>query len=157
MKTTSKASTTILGMGLTFALAMSAWLPVAANAADEPMKPMKGGEHMLMMNKLDTKEKADALKPDDSMAMVCAKCKTVYVSRVKQGMKGAEILMAGGVTKELIGTHACPGCKGSMTITGMGKDKTTVLKHSCSMCGDDSAFCCATTPADDATKGMEKK
>jgi len=143
--------------GVAIAMAFAAWLPTTATAADEPMKPMKAGEHMLMMNKLDTKEQADAMKPDDTMAMVCAKCKTVYITRVKQGMKGAEIMMAGGQTTELIGTHGCPGCKGTVTITGIGKGKETTLKHSCSMCGDDSAFCCATKPGAGATTGMEKK
>lgn len=131
-------------------------LVLTVNAAEE-MKPMKGGEHMLMLNKIETKAQADALKPDDTIAMVCAKCKTVYVTRVKQGMKGAEIMMAGGQTKELIGTHACAGCNSTITVTGHAKGDITELKHSCKACGDDSAFCCATKPGADATKGMEKE
>lgn len=136
--------TALLGFGLTL------------NAADQ-MKPMKGGEHLLMLNKLDTKAEADALKPEDTLAMVCAKCKTVYVTRVKQGVKGAELLMAKGQPKELIGTHACAGCKSTMTVVGHAKGDITELKHSCNACGDDSAFCCATKPGTGATKGMEKK
>ena len=134
-----------------FALALN------TNAADEPMKPMKGGEHLLMLQGIKTQADVDALKTDDSIAMVCAKCKTVYVTRVKQGVKGAELIMAKGQPKELIGTHACPGCNSTITVTGHGKGKEMVLKHSCGACGDDSAFCCATKPGSGATKGMEKE
>jgi hypothetical protein len=130
-------------MAAAFALAMS----VTVGAA-EPMKPMKGGEHLMMLG-VNTKEEVDALKTDDSIAMVCAKCKTVVISRVKQGVKGAQLLMEGGQPTELIGTHACAGCKSTLTVVGVQKGAHTELKHSCGSCGDDSAFCCA-------TKGMKK-
>ena len=153
MKTVNK---NIIGTGIAMAVALAAWLPTGINAAEE-MKPMKAGEHLLMLNKIETKAQADALKPADTFAMVCAKCQTVYVTRVKQGAKGAQVLMENGQPKELIGTHACPGCNSTMTITGHGKGKEMVLKHSCGACGDDSAFCCATKPGSAATKGMEKE
>ena len=123
--------------------------------AQEPMKPMKGGEHMLMLQGISTKAEADSLKPSDTMAMVCSKCKTVWVTRVKQGAKGAQLLMENGQPTELIGTHMCPGCKSTLTVTGHAKGDIVELKHSCAMCGDDSAFCCATTPNAKPTKGME--
>ena len=156
MKTINK---NILVTGVALTLALAAWLPTTASAADEtkPMKPMKGGEHMLMLQGLKTQAEAEALKPDDTIAMVCAKCKTVYVTRVKQGVKGAQLLMEKGQPTELIGTHACASCGGTWTIVGVGRGKNSVLKHTCSMCGDDSGFCCATKPGSDATKGMEKK
>ena len=156
MKTMNK---NILVTGVAIAMAFAAWLPTTASAADEtkPMKPMKGGEHQMMLNKLDTKEEADALKTDDSIAMVCAKCKTVWVTRVKQGVKGAQLLMANGQPTELIGTHACKGCNSTITVVGHAKGDITELKHSCGACGDDSAFCCATKPGSGATKGMEKE
>src|SRR5512138_1614373 len=78
----------LMGTGMALAIALTAWLPYAANAADE-MKPMKGGEHLLMLQGIKTQADVDALKTDDTIAMVCAKCKTVYVTRVKQGVKGA--------------------------------------------------------------------
>ena len=121
------------------------------------MKPMKGGEHLLMLQGINTKQEADALKTDDTIAMVCAKCKTVWVTRVKQGTKGAQLLMEGGQPKELIGTHACVGCKSTIEVVGVQKGAHTELKHSCKACGDDSAFCCATKPGTGATQGMEKK
>lgn len=146
---------TILGTAMAFGLAMAAGLPNTANAGEQ-MKPMKGAEHLLMLQGINTKQEADALKPDDTIAMVCAKCKTVWVTRVKQGVKGAQLLMEGGQPKELIGTHACAGCKSTLTVVGHAKGDITELKHSCKACGDDSAFCCATKPGS-ATKGMEKK
>ena len=157
MKTVNKKK--LLSAGVAIAMAFAVWLPTTAHAQDEtkPMKPMKGGEHQMMLNTLDTKEEADALKPDDSIAMVCAKCKTVYVTRVKQGVKGAQLLMEKGQPTELIGTHACTGCNSTITVTGHAKGNITQLKHSCGACGDDSAFCCATKPGSGATKGMEKK
>ena len=142
-----------LGAGLAVALAFASGCATNSSTGDQ-MKPMKGGEHQMMLNKIETKEQADAVTPDDTFAMVCAKCKTVYTTRVKQGVKGAELLMAGGPSTELIGTHACAGCGGTWTITGVGKGATTELKHTCTMCGDASGFCCATKPGSGPTKGM---
>ena len=159
MKTNNTVSKTILCLGAAFAVAMAVAMPVTASAQDAaaPMKPMKGGEHMMMLNRpITTTEQANALTPDDSFAMVCGKCKTVYVTRVKQGTKGAQLLM-GPAPTELIGTHACAGCGGTWTIIGVGKGATRELKHSCTKCGDDSGFCCATRPGEGATKGMEEE
>jgi hypothetical protein len=154
MKTLNKKN--ILGAGIAFAIALTAWMPVTSKAADEkPMKPMKGGEHQLMLNGINTKEEVDALKNDDSVAMVCAKCKTVWVSRVRQGAKGAELLGQQGRPTEIIGTHACKGCNSTLTVAGVQKGSHLELKHSCGACGDDSAFCCATKAGSATTKGMQ--
>lgn len=45
---------------LALALAVASWLPIAVTAADEPMKPMKGGEHQMMLNEVNTKQPVDA-------------------------------------------------------------------------------------------------
>ena len=45
----------------------------------------------------------------------------------------------------------------TITVTGHAKGDITELKHSCKACGDDSAFCCATTKSAKPTEGMEKK
>lgn len=153
MKTTKTVSKTILCLGAAFSLAMAVSMPVTARAQDADA-PMKGGERLLMLNHITTIKEANAVKPNDTFAMVCGKCKTVYVTRVKQGTKGAQLLM-GDAPTELLGTHACAGCKGTWTVTGVGKGATSELKHSCSACGDDSGFCCATTPNAKPTKGME--
>ena len=147
----------IIGTGMVMAIALVAWLPNTASAAEE-MKPMKGGEHLLMLNnKIETTQQLAALKPDDSIAMVCTKCKTVWVTRVKQGVKGAQLLMENGQPTEMIGTHACAGCNSTLTVVGHAKGDIVELKHSCKACGDDSAFCCSTKPGSGATKGMEEK
>ena len=51
MKTMNKKN--LMGAGVAIAMALAAWLPTTASAADEtkPMKPMKGGEHQMMLNK----------------------------------------------------------------------------------------------------------
>ena len=148
----------LLGTGVAIVIAVGAWLGSTAIAADEtkPMKPMKGGEHLLMLQGVNTKQEVDALKTGDSIAMVCGKCKTVWVTRVKKGIKGAQLLNERGQATELIGTHACGGCKSTLVVTGQRIDKKEVLKHSCKSCGDESAFCCATKPGGAATQGMEK-
>jgi hypothetical protein len=153
MKTVTR---NFIGAALALAIALATWLPTNSSAA-EPMKPMKGAEHLLMLKKIETKAQADALKPDDTFAMVCAKCRTVYVTRVKQSVKGAQILMEGGQPHELIGTHSCTGCNSTLTVVGHAKGDIVELRHSCKACGDDSAFCCATKPGSGPTKGMEKK
>lgn len=159
MKAIKTFSRTIISTGAVIVLTAAAFIPLNARAADEakPMKPMKGGEHLLMLKEVKTKQDVDALKTDDTIAMVCAKCKTVWTTRVKQGAKGAQILAEGGQPKELIGTHACAGCSSELTVVGVQKGAHTELKHSCKVCGDASAFCCATTPGSAATKGMENK
>ena len=153
-------SQNLLSAGAAIAIALAALLPTQVTAAEEPMKPMKGSEHLLMLNKVETKGEVEALKPDDTFAMVCAKCKTVYVTRVKKGVKGGELLMSlvdKGPQKELIGPHGCSGCHSTLTVTGHAKGDVTELKHSCGACGDDSAFCCATKGGAGATKGMKKE
>ena len=129
-------------------------LTLTAGAAED-MKPMKGGEHMLMLKEVKTTQEVASLKTGDTVDMVCAKCKTVWTSRVKQGVKGAQVLAEGGQPVEVIGTHACKGCNSTLTVVGHAKGDITELKHSCNACGDTSAFCCAAKSAG-ATKGMEK-
>ena len=99
-------------------------MPANLNAA-EPMKPMKGSEHLIMLNEIKSTKDLNALKTDDSIAMVCAKCKTVWVTRVKQGVKGAQLLMENGQPTELIGTHACAGCNSTLTVVGHAKGDPT--------------------------------
>lgn len=97
-----------------------------------------------------SKSDAEAVKAGDSIAMVCAKCKNVAVTLVTQDTKTKEKLVPG--TK-----HLCEGCKGTITVVGSKAHNMEVIKHICSNCGDDSAFCCATSKSAPATHGMEKK
>ena len=149
MKTNKNVSKIMCGMAAAFALAMAASLPVTARA-DEPMKPMKGGEHLMMLNHINTPAQAEELKPGDSIAMVCSKCKSVMVHNVATEKGHIKIMTIGE-------KHLCPGCGSTITVVGTGKGKHDEVKHVCDKCGDDSVFCCATKPGAGATQGMEKE
>ena len=121
------ALTAVLGLGLPL------------NAADEHLQ-MKGGQHL---QHLTSPKQASDLKKGDTIAMVCAMCKDVTVTRVeKKG--GREFLVPGN-------KHNCAMCGGTVTSVGQRADKKDIVTHSCDKCGGESAFCCATK------KGMEKK
>jgi predicted RNA-binding Zn-ribbon protein involved in translation (DUF1610 family) len=132
-------------------LAVAAFLP-----STQAAEPSKGAAKQLELIHIETVADIDALKTGDSIAMACTKCKTIWVSKVKQDAKGAEVQLAKGKPVKLIGVHGCPGCKGEVTISPHMKGRELALKHVCTACGDDSAFCCATRKAGDSTKGMEK-
>lgn len=114
-------------------------------------QPKKGGQLLMEMSTVKTVGDAQALKSGDTIAMACSKCKTIWVSKVKPGAKGAEVLMADGKPTQLIGTHACKGCGSEVVIKGHGKGKKALLVHTCKACGEHSAFCCSTT------KGAKKE
>jgi hypothetical protein len=132
-------------MATAFALAVAASLPATVQAADQ----MKGGQ-MLMMKEIKTPAEAEALKPGDPMVMVCSKCKSVMLHNISTEKGHVKTMTVGQ-------KHMCPGCDSTITVVGTGKGKHDVVKHTCEKCGDDSVFCCATTPGAGATKGMEKK
>ena len=146
-----------IGLLSGFALAVAIIGTGCATDTRSDMKPMKAGEHMLMLNRVETTQDLDALKTDDSVAMVCAKCKTMWTTRVQPGVKGAQLLNEHGQATEIIGTHACPGCHSTLTVVGHAKGDVVELKHTCAACGDDSAFCCATKPGSGMTQGMDTR
>lgn len=154
MKTMNRKA--FLGAGVAIAMTMGLCFTNTAQAQAK-MKEMKGGEHLMMLNQVKTKKDLDALKTDDHIAMVCAKCKNVWITRVKTDAHGGQILNEHGQPRELVGKHQCAGCNSTMEVVGVGKGKDTVFKHSCKACGDDSAFCCATRRSSGPTKGMEKE
>lgn len=128
------------------AMAFLAWAPASVQAAAE----LKGYERSLQLRGINTIAQAEALKPDDTIAMVCTKCKTVLVEHVT--------LEKGHIKHVTPGEkHLCSGCNSSITVIGNGKDSTRAVTHTCGSCGDTSAFCCATKPGAGSTKGMEKK
>ena len=135
-----------LNSGLAVALAFALWTPSTVQAAPD----LKGYEQSLQMQGINTMAQVEALKPGDTFAMVCAKCKSVVIETVT--------LEKGHIRHVTPGyKHLCPGCNTYMTVVGQGKGSTRALIHTCGSCGDSSAFCCATKPDADATKGMEKK
>ena len=152
MKTTKQICNCMTLSTIILAIAAFAWLPANAQDTNAPMKPMKGGEHLMMLNQpITTQAQVDALKPGDSIAMVCTKCKTVTTEFVTKTSKGNITTVTPGEK------HLCPGCGSTMTVVGVGKGASTQIKHVCAMCGSDSAFCCATSTNSAPTTGMGTK
>jgi hypothetical protein len=145
MKTTRTVSKIILGMGAAFALAMTPSLPLAARA-DEPMKPMKSGE-MMMMKPIASPADVANLKDGDMVAMACPKCKTITVTHINTE-KGH--IKTATTTLE----DTCPGCEQKFTVVGDGKDKHSVVTHVCKKCGSTDAFCCIMRKNSSTTEGM---
>lgn len=146
MKTTSHIPKKLALTCAAVALGLAALLPLTARAADQ----MKGAEHLLHLQGIKTKAEADALKPGDTIAMVCVKCKTVAIQRVTVEKGHIKTVTPGE-------KHLCTGCNTYIKVVGTGKQAKDEVKHVCEGCGDDSAFCCATKPGSGATKGMEKE
>lgn len=147
MKRNNKVRTRALAAA--FALTMAAWLPGTVDA-QEPMKPMKGGEHLVMLTHITTTNQAEALKPGDSIAMVCTKCKSVMMHNVTTEKGHIQVMTVGE-------KHLCLGCNSTITVVGAGKGKKNEVKHTCEKCGDNSVFCCASNPSSSPTKGMEEE
>ena len=149
MKTAKQICNCMTLSTIVLAVAAAAWLPNSVRA-EEPMKPMKGGEHLMMLNQITTPAQAEELKPGDSIAMVCSKCKSVMVHNVTTEKGHIKIMTVGE-------KHLCPGCGSTITTVGVGKQAKNEVKHVCEKCGSDSVFCCATKPGSNSTEGMEKK
>jgi len=146
MKTTQITSSIKLVVLAAFILALNCSLSLTTQAAE----PMKGGPHMKHLMGIRTEAEAEALKPGDSIAMVCAKCKTTMIHNVTTEKGHIKIMTVGS-------KHLCSGCNSTITVVGTGKGKHDAVKHTCDKCGDDSVFCCATKPGTGSTKGMEKE
>jgi len=149
MKMRNVIGTMSLGSSLAMGLALGLWLPTQMQAADQ----VKGAEKLMQLNRITTPAQAEALKPGDSVVMVCAKCKSVMMHNVTTEKGHIKIMTVGE-------KHLCPGCNTTIETVGVGKGPNgahDVVKHVCKACGDDSVFCCATKPGSGATKGMEKK
>lgn len=135
-----------VGAGVAVALTAAAWLPTAASAADQ----MKGGEHMLHLQGIKTKAEAEALKPGDTIAMVCSKCKSVMIQNITTEKGHVQLMTVGE-------KHLCPGCNSSIKVVSVGHGAKNEIKHVCEKCGSGSVFCCANKPGSAPTEGMEKK
>ncbi|MHB8865993.1 MAG: hypothetical protein ACYC6N_26730 [Pirellulaceae bacterium] len=122
-------------------------LPGAARAAEE----MKGSHHPLHLQHITTQAEAEALKPGDSISMVCSMCKNVVVMPVTTGKEHVKLMTIGQ-------KHTCADCGGIVTVVGSGKgeEKNEDVKHVCSKCGDDAMFVCASKPGSGASKHHEE-
>jgi len=72
-----------------------------------------------------------ALKPGDSVAMVCSMCKSVMVHNVTTERGHIKIMSVGE-------KHLCPGCGSTITVVGTGKGLNGAhdeVKHVCEKCG----------------------
>lgn len=146
MKTTTQICKWVSLSTIILAVAAATWLPGSARAED--MKPMKGAEHLMMLNSITTPEQVEALKPGDTIAMACPKCKTIIVEKVTTEKGHIKLVTPGE-------NHLCSGCNTYIVTVGVGKNAKNELKHVCKACGSDSVFCCATSPEAKPTKGME--
>lgn len=136
----------LLISGLALALVFTVWSG-AAQAADE-----KHEQHSRHMNQIKTQAEAEALKPGDSISMVCSKCKNVMFHDVTNDDAHVKMMTVGQ-------KHTCPDCGGAVDVVGTGKGtgKNEEVKHVCSKCGDDAMFICASKPGSGAMKDMEKE
>lgn len=77
--------------------------------------------------------------PNEKVAMACKDCKTV----TEKGGTDKKGILAWFAPDS---THDCSGCGGKITtkVVGGGKASVAEYKHTCSKCGPDSAFTCAT-------------
>ena len=129
------------------ALALMATLAITGSASAEHevkrVNSLKGAEQLQHLNR---PEQAKALKAGDTVAMACSMCKNIAVVRVEK-VRGREFLTPGT-------RHGCAMCGGTVEITGQRMDKHEVIKHTCSQCGEGSAYCCATRrPSKDSSQG----
>lgn len=90
-------------------------------------------------------------------SMACPKCKDEFVTvATTDVVKGAQLLIPGGVPTQKTLRHLCPGCDTTITVAGTGKAKTSVATHTCTVTGADVASCCKMKASETATKGAEK-
>ena len=137
-KKTNLFSKISLTSGLALAVALAVW-SLATQAADEKSDAHKD-PNVAHMNHITTQAEAEALKPGDSIAMACSKCKHVMVQQVTKDNSHVKLMTIGE-------KHKCV-CGGTVTVvgTGKGKGKNEVVNHVCSKCGDDAMFVCTTKP-----------
>ncbi|MGB6220048.1 hypothetical protein [Haloferula sp.] len=132
---------TNLGRKITLGLAAAFALGFSGTAlAQEHTNEMHGKSHDKMrMDHILTQAQAEALKPGDSMAMTCSKCKYVIVQKVTDDNAHVKMMTVGEKMK-------CVACDGDVVVvaTGKGEGKHAEVKHVCSHCGDDAMFCTAT-------------
>lgn len=135
-------------LGLYSALALAATVTLAPSTNARAADQMKGAQRLMQIK---TPAEAEALKPGDEVAMVCAKCKSVMIHNVTTEKGHIKVMTVGE-------KHLCPGCNTYIKVAGGGKQgPKDEVKHVCEKCGEDSVFCCATKPGSGATHGMEKK
>lgn len=123
---------------LSFALTISAQ---ASGIGQQPWRPLK---------EVKSEDEMQNLPGSATIAMACAKCKSVMITSKREIYAGKP---ARGSKEVSMLVHQCPGCGGSMERKGGAKER--IWAHTCTKCGDDSVFCCATSRGK-PTAGMAK-
>ena len=155
----NKKTRFIIKVSITSGLALFVGLAVWSSlAAQDPVKKHEAHQEpghqesgMAHMNHITTQTEAEALKPGDSIAMACSKCKHIMVQQVTKDSSHVKLMTIGQ-------SHKCV-CGGTVTVvgTGKGKGKDEAVNHVCSKCGDDAMFVCAIKPGTGAMKDMKDK
>ena len=131
-RTTSNLRKTLVAALLVGAAAISSYAGPSPDLS-HPTKP------------ITTVKEAKAVKPGDTVVMVCGACKTVAIWEATGGRD-----LSGEITEEqfkwiTVGSkHKCDHCGGTITVV-QGKTKDE-MQHNCSKCGEGAAFCCAMRP-----------
>ena len=126
------------------ALAVAALAATFARA-DEQSQSTKS---WLGLKHIQTEKEFTEIPKGATVAMSCPMCKSVTVLSTQWKTTKP----SGGTIEKALVVHQCPGCGGKMTTVL----KQTKMVHTCTKCGDDSAFCCATKPGE-KTEGMKEK
>ncbi len=133
--------------GLVLILAFVVWWSVAAQASDK----QHGSHPPVHMNQIKTRAEAQALRPGDSIAMVCNMCKNIAAYEVARDNTHVMLLTIGH-------THTCADCKGIVKVvgTGKGEGENEEVEHVCTKCGGDAMFVCATKPGMGSRSGSHE-
>ena len=119
----------------------------AAGCTSSRSQPPRETGGPVRLRHITTTEEEQRLKPGDSVAMVCTKCKSVVYLNITRSSEAA--------LSPLEQDHPCAGCKATIKRVRVGKTHQTKITHVCEKCGDDSVFCCATKGDATATQGKE--
>lgn len=109
--------------------------PAWAEHQGKPIPSMKGAEQLQHLTRPD---QGAALKPGDTVAMACTKCRNITVVQVESAGR-CEFVKPGT-------RHDCAMCGGTVEVTQQKAGSGKRVKHKCSHCGKGSAYCCATRP-----------
>jgi len=100
----------IIGTVAALALASATFLPTAIKAADL----VKGGQKLMELSQVQTKQEVQELKPGDTIAVACPHCKAIFMTKVPK--KGAE-----GLVKFQDDKVQCPKCGSTEAFCCAGK------------------------------------
>jgi len=150
-------------------LAIVALAGCASPSGKSAVRVREENQYIQLRHVQDTSQPVN-LKKGDAVAMACAKCKTVlyhpiatsttwfHEPWVRPGSLGYWARKQHRQAYEnWARRHDCPGCRSTITVTGSWLNQKETVNHTCSACGDESVYCCATMKDAPPTEGMERK